>query len=113
MAWRPLRQPAEAWDAYVKSQYGMAWKNALTLLDQVKPLFLMAVAKDSRLASKYQGLAEMFDAPKEVAKLANATKKKNAKTRAAATAAQAAAATSVESAATAPATTPKSVTVNA
>ena len=78
----------------------------MLLLDQLKPLFLIAVAKDPALATQYAGLAQMFDAPKAVAKQAVATRKKNAKTKAVAAtaAAQAAAVTTAVTAATAPAT---------
>ncbi len=107
-----MRPPALAWDKYVTSQNGMAWKAATAQLDAFKPLFLMAVAKNPDLAVKYAGLARLFDAPKVVAKQAVATKKKNAATKAATSAAQAAAVTSAVSAATATAVPKPAVTVN-
>jgi hypothetical protein len=115
VGWRGMRDSTATWDVYAKAQDSMAWKNALTLLDELKPVFLGAVAKNPALATKYAGLMQMFDAPKVVAELATATKKKNAKAKAAATAAQAAAAPAAAPAATAEtqATTGKTVTVNA
>lgn len=89
VAWRKARGPAEAWDEYVRTEDGLAWKGALMLLDRVKPYFLAAVQRNSELAQQYPGLARMFEAPREVAKQALATKKKNA----AAVAASAASAT--------------------
>jgi hypothetical protein len=102
--WRMQRGPTEAWDAYVKAQDGIAWKEALTLLDEVKALFLIAAAKNPTLTTTYPGLARMFDAPKVAAKQATSTRKKNAKTAAAATAA---ATTAAAAPALAPAAVPK------
>ena len=94
LEWGEMRSATAAWDVYAKAEYSMAWKSALLLLDQLKPVFLGAVAKDPALAQQYPGLMQMFDAPKAVAKQAVATRKKNAKAKAdtAAPAAQAAAA---------------------
>jgi hypothetical protein len=90
--WRAMRDTTESWDEYARAQDAMAWKNALTLLDELKPLFLNAVAKSAVLASQYPGLTQLFDAQRAPAKQAVATRKRNAKARAdtAATAAQAA-----------------------
>jgi len=110
LGWRALRVPSAAWDAYVRAQTGLAWRTALTLLDELKPLFLAAVAKSPDLAVQYQGLAQVFDAPKQAAKKGLATRTKNAQTKAAA-AAQTAAAPSA-SAAAPPAAPVKTVTVS-
>jgi hypothetical protein len=114
LAWRDLRGSADAWDRYVRAEDGLAWKAAMLLLDQLKPIFLIAVAQDPELATQYAGLAQMFGAPKLVAQKSSATKKQNAKTRAVAdaAAAQAAAVSSAVAAATAPATPAKTVTVS-
>ena len=96
LGWRALRDPTETWDTYVRAQDAMAWKAAITLLDDVKALFLIAVSKSSSLATKYPGLAQMFDAPKASARKATSTKKRNAK--AAVASAQAAAKTAAEAA---------------
>ena len=120
VSWRGMRDSTATWDVYAKAQDGMAWKNALTLLDELKPVFLGAVAKNASLATKYPGLMQMFDAPKALAKLGVATRKKNAKAKAdtAASAAQAAGAAvtpAVPAATTAaaPAAATKTVTVTA
>jgi hypothetical protein len=62
-----------------KAQDGTACKNALTLVDELKPLFLNAVAKNAALAQQYLGLAQRFDAQNAPAKQAVATRKKSAK----------------------------------
>lgn len=118
--WRAMRDTTESWDEYAKAQDAMAWKNALTLLDELKPLFLNAVAKNATLAQQYLGLAQMFDAQRAPARQAAVTKKRNAKAKAdtAAPAAQAAAAAApsavpVATAAAAPATAGKTITVGA
>jgi hypothetical protein len=119
--WRAMRASSEAWDAYVRGQDGLAWKQALTIVDEVKPVFQIAVAKNPALASQYPGLVQLFEAPRLDSKQATATKKKNAKTKAAAAlssahaAGEAAAATTApEPAPAAPTATPmKTVTISA
>lgn len=86
MEWRQVRDETNAWDAYVRAQDAMAWKAALQLVDELKPLFLLAVSKDPSLASQYAGLTELFGAPKVAATKAAATKARNARTKAAAVA---------------------------
>jgi trimeric autotransporter adhesin len=119
--WRAQRGLAEAWDTYAKTQDAIAWKAALTLLEELKPLFLGAVVKKPELATTYPGLAQIFNAGKATSKQAEVTRKKNAKAAAVAaaataTAAQAAAVASAAAEATkavaTTAVTPKSVTVN-
>jgi hypothetical protein len=118
--WRSMRNATQAWDEYARAQDAKAWKNALTLVDELKPLFLNAVVKNARLASQYPGLTQMFDAQKASARQGIATRKKNAKAKAdaAAPAAQAAgtAAQSADAAVTTAAastTTGKTITVHA
>jgi hypothetical protein len=111
LEWREMRPPADAWDRYITSQNGMAWKAAMAQLDALKPVFLLAAATDPALAVKYAGLARLFDAPKMVAKQAVLTKKRNAATKAATTAAQAAEVTAAVSAATAAPVPKPAVTV--
>jgi hypothetical protein len=113
LGWRNLRVPADAWDQYVKTEDGLAWKSAMLLLDQLKPIFLTAIAQNAALATQFSGLAEMFGARRTAAAKGGATRKQNAKTKAVAdaAAAQAAAVASAVAAATAPAATAKTVTV--
>jgi hypothetical protein len=87
LGWRTLRDLTDTWDAYVRTQDAMAWKAALMLLDELKPLFLIAVAKNPELAAQYAGLARMFAVPKMSAEAAAVTRKKNATAAAAAAAA--------------------------
>jgi hypothetical protein len=111
--WATMRIPAEAWETYVRAQYGLAWKEAKTLLEELKPLFLHAMAKNPALASQYQGLTGMFDATKVAADKAIATKKRNAKTKAAQAKSTATAAPQEAPVTEAPEAGAKAVTINA
>jgi hypothetical protein len=111
MGWRALRGPTEVWDTYVRAEDAMAWQVAITLLDRVKPLFLIAVAANPTLATMYPGLAQMFNAPKLSARQAQVTKKKNAKAAVASAAAAKSAAVAASAAPVAPAS--PTVLVNA
>jgi hypothetical protein len=115
MSWRQLRISTEAWDAYVKTQDAIAWKAAVTLLDEVKVLFLYAVSKNATLATKYPSLLAYFNVSKETAAQGSVTRKKNAKTKAAAAlVAATAAGEAAGKAATTPAVTPsKGITFTA
>ncbi len=80
--WRLVRTATEAWLRYVETEDGLAWKNALTLLTQLEPLFDAALVRDPTVAAACPGLVRFFDARSVVAKKAAATKKKAAKTKA-------------------------------
>ena len=80
--WRLVRTATEAWSRYVGTEDGLAWKNALTLLAQLEPLFDAAVVRDPSVATEYPGLVRFFDSPSVVARKAAATKKKAAKAKA-------------------------------
>jgi hypothetical protein len=83
--WRAVREEATAWAAYVTAQDVMAWKQALVLVEQMKPAFLSAVARNRALAARCPGLAQLVDAPKVVAKMALVTKARKKAASAAAT----------------------------
>jgi hypothetical protein len=116
--WGVLRSSTDAWSNYVRAEYAMAWQTANTLLDEVKPLFFIALAKNSLLATLYPSLTQLFNASKVSARQAATTKKKAAKAaaEAAASAAKEAATRTTtptqQAAQAAPAPT-KAVTVNA
>ena len=83
LQWRAAREASAAWDEYVRAQDGMAWKDALTLVDQLKPLFRIAAARSTNVARDYPGIAELCDAANVVAKRSLATRQKRAKEKAA------------------------------
>ena len=82
-AWRLVRTATETWLSYVENEDGLAWMNALVLLRQLEPLFQAAATTDPTLLTTYPGLARTFGASKVIAKSVTATKKKNAKKKAA------------------------------
>jgi hypothetical protein len=105
LSWRKAHVLSEAWAAYVRSENAMAWKEATTLLDEIKPFFAYALAKNANLATAYPSLAAYFASTKAATAKATATREKNAKGKAAtavanATAAAVAAATATAVAAT-------------
>jgi len=115
--WRTLRDATETWDTYVRVEDALAWKAAMTLIDDVKPIFLFAAQKNASIATTYPALAKLFGAEKEAAKQGAATKAKKAKATATAkvateTAAATAATTTVTVTPSTTALQPKTVTVN-
>jgi hypothetical protein len=92
-AWRKLRTESATWDTYVKAQDAKAWKTAMAMLDDVRPIFQRAVLKTAALGLAYPALVALFDATKTVAKAAVAARAKNAETNAATAATAAKAAT--------------------
>ena len=112
MQWRQMRPAAAMWDAYVRAQNGMAWRVALTLLSELKPLFRAAAAKDPGLLTTYQGLAGMLEAPKVVAKQSAATRRKRKRAKDEQAQATDQAAPAAVAPVEAPATHAKTITVN-
>jgi hypothetical protein len=80
--WTSVLADSNDWHEYVHSQEGMAWKDALALVDRLKAPFELAVAHDPTLLSRFPGLARLLRAGKVIAKRASATKKRNAVTKA-------------------------------
>jgi hypothetical protein len=111
--WTSLLAQSNSWTSYVKSQEGMAWKDALLVIDSLKAPFQLASAASPSMSSQYPALNRLLGAQKVVAKRAVSTKKKNAAanaaTAAAATATAAPAATPTVAAASDASTTPARV----
>jgi len=80
---------AAAWNTYVRAQDALAWKQALDLLDELKPAYKLAVGQKPALATTYPRLATFFDTHKNIAERASVTKKTKKKEKAAEAAAQA------------------------
>ena len=83
--WTLLLSQTSAWYQYAKSQEGTAWKDALLLLDGLKPAFNLASTANPPLLSPYPAIARLLGAKAVVAKRAASSRAKNKK--AAATAA--------------------------
>jgi hypothetical protein len=74
--WRVERDAAAAWNVYVRAQDALAWKAALDLLDELKPAYKLAVGRKPALAAKYPKLTTFFEAHRQIAQRATATKTK-------------------------------------
>ena len=90
MQWTDLYAESEAWFNYVKSQEGLAWKDALEVTDTLKVPLQCATATNPALLKQYPALQRLLGAQKVVAKKA-VTTKANKKAAAASTAAAASA----------------------
>jgi hypothetical protein len=90
--WTTLYAASTAWYTYVRSQEGMAWKDALELVEGLKTPFQLASATNPALLNQYPALARMLGAKKVAAKRGTVTRAKNKKAEAAKAAAAAAAA---------------------
>jgi hypothetical protein len=84
--WRRERELAEAWSNYARSQDIRAWVGTMKLLAEVRAAFLGLMKGNASVAAAYPALAELFGAPKVIAKKAGVTKEKksaaNAKAKA-------------------------------
>jgi hypothetical protein len=76
--WTSLRAQSDAWSSYVNSQEGMAWKDALEVVNSLKPAFALATAASPAMLSQYPALTRLLGAQAVVAKRGAATKKRNA-----------------------------------
>jgi hypothetical protein len=75
--WSTMRNASSAWDAYCRDQEGLAWIVMRTLMDRLKPAFLLAVKTNPSLASTYAGLAALLGAKTVTAHKSAATRKRN------------------------------------
>jgi hypothetical protein len=83
LAWHTLRMAAEQWVTWVKAEDALAWQEADANIDEVRTLFTFASSKNPALAKQYPSLTQFLEGTKLVAKQAQATRVRNAKTRAA------------------------------
>jgi hypothetical protein len=79
-SWRQERAAAAAWNLYVRAQDAVAWKVTLAALDELKPAFKLALTRRPGLRRSYPRLVAFFDAHKQIAQRALATKRKKTKT---------------------------------
>jgi hypothetical protein len=76
LAWRRMRDATATWEAYVREQYGRAWRIALTYIAQLRPLYRIALANDRVKSTAYPNLTALVDLPRRVARQSAETKKK-------------------------------------
>jgi len=108
--WTALLAQSNDWMTYVKSQEGMAWKDALESIEALKLPFQLATTANPSMLGQYPSLARLLGAQKVVAKRAVSTKAKKTK---ATNTANAATAASVTPAPAAAGTTPAAGTAGA
>lgn len=77
--WTSLLSSSTNWLTYVKSEEGLAWKDALVELEALKAPFQLAVTRTPTLMSQYPSLARLLGAQKVVAKRAASTRAKQKK----------------------------------
>jgi hypothetical protein len=77
--WTMLLSQTTAWYKYAKSQQGLAWKDALLLLDALKAPFSLASTANPALLSQYPAIARLLGAQAVVAKRAAASRAKTKK----------------------------------
>lgn len=81
--WRRVREAIALYAEYTRMQDGLAWKEALTLLRRLEPLYDAAVTHDPTVVRAYPVLAHFFAVPEVFARTGVITRKKNAKAKAA------------------------------
>jgi hypothetical protein len=99
--WTMLLSQTAAFYKYARSQHGMAWKEALQMIDALKPPFDLASSANPALLNQYPAIARLLGAKTLVAKRAAASRARNQKTEAAKAAAGGGAGTTTGAAATA------------
>jgi hypothetical protein len=109
--WTALYAQSESWASYTKSQQGMAWKDALEVLEALKPAFQLALEASPGIANEFPSLTRMLGAQKVASSKAASTRKKNAAGKAAGD--QATAVANAAAAATAAANANAAATANA
>ncbi len=79
--WTSVLSETTAWLQYVKSEEGTAWKDAMLLVEKMKPAFQLASAANPALHTQYPALARLLGASQVAAKRAVATKKRTTRRR--------------------------------
>jgi len=75
--WSNVRIALEAYLLYAKTQEGIAWRAALTDIDQLKAVFDVAATRNPDLARQLPALARLLGVTGQVTQKAVATKKRN------------------------------------
>jgi len=75
--WSTMRNASTNWDLYCRTQEGLAWKAARTLLTSMKGAFALASNVDDTLATQNPALVELFGVRGTIAQRAATTRKAN------------------------------------
>ena len=79
LLWTALYAASTLWDSYVKSQEGMAWKDALESIEALKPAFALASTANPSMLKQYPSIGRLLGAQKVVARRGASTRAKNEK----------------------------------
>ncbi len=75
--WSTMRNAASNWDMYCRTQEGLSWQAARTLLASMKTAFALAAKIDDTLATQNPSAVALFDVKSTIAKRAAATRRAN------------------------------------
>ena len=75
--WSTMRNAAANWDAYCRTQEGLTWQAARTILGSMKASFSLAANVDDTLATQNPSLVALFGAKATIAKRGAVTRKAN------------------------------------
>ena len=75
--WSTMRKVTVAWEGYCLTQEGISSITIRKMLDSIRPVWDLAVARDSSLAVTYPSLASLLGAQKAIAQKGAATKRLN------------------------------------
>jgi len=77
--WSLMRVRTIAWEGYCLQQEGLAWIDVRKLMDQIQPLFEVAVSNDPSIGAAYPMMLKFFGAQRVIAAKGVATRKANLK----------------------------------
>jgi hypothetical protein len=75
--WSTMRRATAAWEAYCLTEEGLAWMTIRQMLDALRPVWDLVVARDPSLTMTYPSLAKFLGAQKAIAQKGAATKRLN------------------------------------
>ena len=78
-AWSHQRARMRAWDAYCRTQEGLAWRELRAIMNRLAPAYGLAVTTDSTVASRYPGFARLLGASRAISRKGVETRRANAK----------------------------------
>jgi hypothetical protein len=78
-AWSGQRARMRAWDAYCRTQEGLAWRDLRAIMNRLGSAYDLAVRTDSTIASRYPGFARLLGASRDISRRGVETRRANAK----------------------------------
>jgi hypothetical protein len=75
--WSTMRRASAAWAAYCLTAEGISWITIRKMLEAIRPVWNVAVARNPGLATTYPSLSSFLDAQKKIAQKGAATRRLN------------------------------------